>query len=221
MRKWFRDNGLSVALFVLFAVSIGGHAIAGWINNNEERMRDGAAALAFASYLSSGAFVSSVFENWESEFLQMGTYVMLTAYLFQRGSPESKDPDKPAPQDRDPRLDADKADAPWPVRAGGVIRTLYAHSLGLGLVILFLASFVLHLLGSASDAADKAIERGEPPPTVLDHLGSAQFWFESFQNWQSEFLSTGLLIVLAIFLRERGSPESKPVGAPHSQTGTD
>jgi uncharacterized protein DUF6766 len=221
MRKWLRDNGLSVALFLLFAVSIGGHACAGWINNNEERIRDGAPALAFASYLTSGAFVSSVFENWESEFLQMGTYVILTAYLFQRGSPESKDPDTSAPQDRDPKLDAGKKDAPWPVRAGGLVRTLYAHSLGLGLIILFATSFVLHLFGSASDAAEKAIELGRPPPTVLQHLASSQFWFESFQNWQSEFLSTGLLIVLSIYLRERGSPESKPVGALHGQTGTD
>jgi hypothetical protein len=220
-RNWLRDNGLSVALFLLFAISIGGHALAGWINNNEERVRDGAPALELASYLGSGAFVSSVFENWESEFLQMGTYVMLTAYLFQRGSPESKDPDKAAPQDRDPKLDANNRNAPWPVRAGKIVRTLYAHSLGLGLLLLFGISFVLHLLGSASDAAERAIEIGEAPPTVLDHLGSSQFWFESFQNWQSEFLSTGLLIVLSIFLRERGSPESKPVGAPHSKTGTD
>lgn len=221
MRRWLRDNGLSVTLLLLFAISIAGHGLTGWLNNNEERLRDGAPALALGAYLTSDSFVSSVFENWESEFLQMGTYVILTAYLFQRGSPESRDPDKPAPQDRDPKLDRDKPDAPWPVRAGGFIRTLYAHSLGLCLILLFALSFALHLFGSAGDAAEKAVERGEPPPTVLDHLGSAQFWFESFQNWQSEFLSTGLLIVLSIYLRERGSPESKPVGAPNSQTGTD
>lgn len=221
MRRWLRDNSLSLALFLLFSISISGHALAGWVNNNEDRLRDGASALTFAAYLTSSSFASSVFENWESEFLQMGTYVVLTAYLFQRGSPESKDPDKPAPQDRDPKLDEHKSDAPWPVRAGGFIRTLYAHSLGLALILLFLLSFIAHLLGSAGHAAEKAIERGEPPPTVLDHLGSAQFWFESFQNWQSEFLSTGLLIVLSIFLRERGSPESKAVGAPHGETGAD
>ena len=221
MRRWLRDNGLSIALILLFAASIAGHGLSGWIHENEERLREGAPALDLARYLVSDSFISSVFENWESEFLQMGAYVMLTAYLFQRGSPESKDPDKPAPQDRDPKLDAHKADAPWPVRAGGVIRILYAHSLGLGLLILFAVSFVLHLIGSAGDAAEKAVERGEPAPTLLQHLGSAQFWFESFQNWQSEFLSTALLIILAIFLRERGSPESKPVGAPHSQTGND
>jgi hypothetical protein len=162
-----------------------------------------------------------VFENWESEFLQMGSYVCLTAYHFQRGSPESKDPDKKAPQDRDPKLDADKPDAPWPVRAGTLARTVYSHSLGLALFALFIASFVLHLMGSADDAAEEARAAGQPVPTILEHLGSATFWFESFQNWQSEFLSTAILIVLAIFLRERGSPESKAVGAPNSKTGND
>ncbi len=219
--KQLRDNGLSIVLLLLFALAIVGHGWAGWISENEDRMREGLPVLQLASYLASGAFISSVFENWESEFLQMGAYVCLTAYLFQRGSPESKDPDATASQDRDPRLDANKPDAPWPVRAGGVARLIYSHSLGLTLFGLFAASFALHLAGSAENAAEDARATGEPAPTFLEHLHSASFWFESFQNWQSEFLSTALLIVLAIFLRERGSPESKPVGAPHSQTGTD
>jgi hypothetical protein len=218
---WLRDNGLSLTLFALFAVSIVGHGWAGWIANNEELIRDGITPLTLGAYLQGGKFVSTVFENWESEFLQMWAYVMLTAYLFQRGSPESKDPDEAAPQDRDPKLDVNKANAPWPVRAGRMARGLYAHSLGWALLILFVASFALHWINSTRDAADEAIRHGDVPPTLMQHLGSAQLWFESFQNWQSEFLSTFVLIVLAIFLREKGSPESKPVGAPHSKTGTD
>jgi hypothetical protein len=221
MRKALRDNGLSIVLFALFGLAIIGHAWSGWLSQNEERLREGLSEVPLAAYLASGPFISSVFENWESEFLQMGCYVCLTAYLFQRGSPESKDPDKKAPQDRDPKLDAGKADAPWPVRAGGVARAIYSHSLGIALFLLFVVSFVLHLMGSAEDAAMEASAAGEAAPTILDHLGSAAFWFESFQNWQSEFLSTAILIVLAISLRERGSPESKPVAAPNSQTGTD
>lgn len=217
--RWLRNNGLSIALFALFGLSVIGHAWAGWIANNEELIRDGAPPLAFWPYLTSGAFNSSLFENWESEFLQMWAYVMLTAYLFQRGSPESKDPEEAAPQDRDPRADQNKGDAPWPVRVGGLARAVYSHSLGLSLLLLFVASFCLHWINSARHAEDEALLRGESPPTWLEHLGSAELWFESFQNWQSEFLSTAVLIVLAIFLRERGSPESKPVGAPHSQTG--
>jgi hypothetical protein len=218
--RWLRDNGLSLTLFLLFAISIVGHAWSGWIAHNEELVRDGALTLSLGAYLKGGEFVSSVFENWESEFLQMWTYVMLTAYLYQRGSPESKDPDEKAAQDRDPKLDRNKSDAPWPVRAGGFARAVYAHSLGWALMALFLASFVLHWLNSTRDAADEAIRNGEAASTIIQHLLSAELWFESFQNWQSEFLSTAVLIVLAIFLREKGSPESKPVGAPHGETGT-
>jgi hypothetical protein len=221
MKKMLRDNGLSIVLLMLFGLAITGHAWAGWMSQNGDRMREGLPALALSAYLASGPFISSVFENWESEFLQMGSYVCLTAYLFQRGSPESKDPDKKAPQDRDPKLDAEKPDAPWPVRAGALARVGYSHSLGLVLFGLFGASFVLHLVGSADDAAEEARAAGEEIPSILDHLGSATFWFESFQNWQSEFLSTAVLIVLAVFLRERGSPESKPVAASNSKTGND
>ncbi len=219
MRIWLRDNSLSIALAVLFAASLTGHILAGYAAQNETRLEHGQAAILIGQYLAGGPFLSSLFENWESEFLQMGAYVTLTAYLFQRGSPESKDPDAAAPQDRDPALDARKTGAPWPVRAGGLARTLYAHSLGLALFLLFALSFTLHWINSTRAAAEEAIQHGQPPPGLMEHLGDAGFWFESFQNWQSEFLSTGVLIVLAIFLRERGSPESKPVAAPHSQTG--
>ena len=218
---WLRDNGLSIALFALFALSLIGHGWAGWLAHNEELLRDGLAPQTLGAFLGGGEFSSTLFENWESEFLQMWAFVMLTAYLFQRGSPESKDPDEPAPQDRDPKSDKNKSDAPWPVRAGGMARTIYAHSLGWALLVLFIASFTLHWFNSTRHAAEEAVREGEPPPTLLEHLASAQLWFESFQNWQSEFLSTAVLIVLAIYLREKGSPESKPVGAPHSQTGAE
>lgn len=219
--RWLRDNSFSIALFALFALSVIGHGWSGWIAHNEELIRDHVAPLTLMAYLSGGAFNSTLFENWESEFLQMAAYVVLTAYLFQRGSPESKDPDKGAPQDRDPRIGQNNADAPWPVRIGGFARVAYAHSLGFALAFLFFASFMLHWINSTREAADEAMRNSETPPTLLEHLGSAQLWFESFQNWQSEFLSTAVLIVLAIFLRERGSPESKPVAAPHSRTGSD
>lgn len=172
------------------------------------------------AFLTSGSFLSAVFENWESEFLQMWAYVVLTAYLFQRGSPESKDPDKPAPQDRDPALDADDPHAPAAVRRGGLVARIYAHSLGLAMLTLFLLSWMLHWVNSARSQVQEALEHGKPPPTLIEHLTTPQFWFESFQNWQSEFLSTAVLVVLAIWLREKGSPESKPVSAPHPQTGS-
>jgi hypothetical protein len=176
--------------------------------------------MGLVSYALSGHFLSAIFENWESEFLQMSAYVMLTAILFQRGSAESKDPDEPASQDQDPKDRQTAGDVPWPVRVGGVARTLYSYSLGIALALLFALSFVLHLRYSAEDANAEAVMHGQPPVSLLDHLGSAQFWFESLQNWQSEFLSTAVLVVLSIYLRSKGSPESKPVAAPHSETGS-
>jgi len=219
MKGWVKDNGLTLALLALFSISLVGQMLTGWSAENNERELHGLAPAGLAAYLASGEFLSALFENWESEFLQMWAYVMLTAYLFQRGSPESKDPDETTPQDRDPAHDASKPDAPWPVRIGGAARAAYAHSLGWTLLALFAASFLLHWVNSARKAADDALRHGEAPVGLIAYLGDPGFWFESFQNWQSEFLSTAVLIVLAIFLRERGSPESKAVGDPHHKTG--
>lgn len=216
-----RANGLTIALFLLFAGSLIGQVVTGWGAENVELQSHGRSGLNLLAYLRSGAFLSSLFENWESEFLQMWVFVMLTAYLFQKGSPESKPLDDEAPQDRDPALDARKAGAPWPVRVGGLARALYSHSLGLALLMLFLASFMLHLVNSARLANSENALHGSAAVSIVAHLAAPEFWFESFQNWQSEFLSTAVLIVLAIFLRERGSPESKPVASPNSATGTD
>jgi hypothetical protein len=219
--KWLRDNGLTLALTALFVLSVVGQGWAGWLAEAEEQTRHGQTAPELFDYLESGALLSALFENWESEFLQMWAFVMLTAYLIQKGSPESRKPDEENPQDRDPRLDENKPDAPWPVRLGGVARAVYSHSLGFALLALFIGSFVLHWINSARHAAEEAQAHGEALPGLVERLAEAEFWFESFQNWQSEFLSTAVLIVLAIFLRERHSPESKPVGEAHAKTGTD
>jgi hypothetical protein len=219
MGRFLRNNGLTIVLLLLFAASVVGMALTGLATFNEERVKDGYASLGLAQYLISGQFMSALYENWESEFLQMGTYVVLTAYLYQRGSPESRDLEGRVEQDRDPSRDRNKPDAPWPVRVGGVATKVYAHSLGAALFLLFAISFALHWINSARAQAEEAVLRGETPQHFIAYLGDAQLWFESFQNWQSEFLSTAVLVVLAIFLREKGSPESKAVGDPHGKTG--
>jgi hypothetical protein len=219
MGQWLRNNGLTIALLALFSASLCGQVFAGFGAENAERAQHGQGALGIWIYLAGGQFLSALFENWESEFLQMWAYVMLTAYLFQRGSPESKDPDEDSPQDRDPSLEPSVSAAPWPARRGGLALRLYSHSLGMVLLALFMVSFVLHWINSARHAADEALAHGAKAPSLAGHLSDPQFWFESFQNWQSEFLSTAVLILLAIWLRERGSPESKAVSDPHQKTG--
>ena len=218
MAKLFKDNGLTIALLTLFLVSIVGQWIAGWHVENEELLRHGRDSISLGAYTLDPSFVSSVFENWESEFLQMSAYVVLTAMLVQRGSAESRDPDEP-PRDSDLKGQSHKRGAPKILRAGRLARALYARSLGIALFTLFLISFVLHWQGSAAAAAEEAEQHGEKAVGALAYLGDPQLWFESFQNWQSEFLSTAVLIVLSIWLRQRESPESKAVAAPNESTG--
>jgi hypothetical protein len=216
--RLLKDNSLTIILMLLFAGSIVGQWLTGWHVALQDAARHSQSEMSLASYSSSPEFLSSVFENWESEFLQMSAYVVLTAFLIQRGSSESKDPDGPS-RDEDLAQQAVKPGAPAILRWGPFARELYARSLGIALGVLFLLSFVMHWTQSARAAAQEALEHGEIAPTVIGYLADPQLWFESFQNWQSEFLSTAVLVVLSIFLRQRESPESKPVAAPHRQTG--
>ena len=219
MAKLFRNNGLTIVLMLLFLVSILGQWIAGWQVQNEELKRHGKELLSLGAYAVDPEFLSSVFENWESEFLQMSAYVVLTAMLIQRGSAESRDPDDP-PRDRDLEIQARRnPGSPRILLAGASARWLYAHSLGLALFGLFLLSFLMHWWNSAKSAAEEALQHGDAPLGPFAYLGDPQLWFESFQNWQSEFLSTAVLVVLSIWLRQRESPESKAVAAPHEATG--
>ncbi len=149
----------------------------------------------------------------------MAAYVVFTISLRQKGSAESKKLEGRQKVDADPRLVKDKKNASWPVRRGGFVLTLYEHSLGIAFGLLFLLSFVAHALGGAADYSQEQLLHGGAPVSMLEYLVTSRFWFESFQNWQSEFLAILSMVVLSIFLRQRGSPESKPVDAPHSQTG--
>jgi hypothetical protein len=220
MRKIWRENGLSITLFALFLVFLVGQGITGWLEENHDLEQHGRPAIELTEYLTSGSFVEVTAENWESEFLQMFVYVLFTVFLFQRGSSESKSPDKPEAVDRDPRKSRNKRDAPGPVRVGGLTLRLYENSLSLAFLLLFLISFTLHALGGTAQFNEENQLHGEASITVWEYLGTSRFWYESFQNWQSEFLAIGSMVVLSIFLRQRGSPESKPVDSPHSETGS-
>ena len=217
MRRFLRDNSLSITMFGLFVVFVTAQSVAGLFDYNSTQMEHRRQPVGYVQYLRSGDFVESVFENWESEFLQMGSYVVLTAYLYQRGSAESKDPDA---EDPDADYGEDRADPPWPVRRGGLALKIYENSLGIALLAIFVFSFALHAIGGAAAYSQEQVEHGEAPVSTLQYLGTSRMWFESFQNWQSEFLAIGAMVVLSIYLRQRGSPESKPVAAPHAKTGS-
>jgi hypothetical protein len=221
-QAFLRRNGLSITVGLLFLVFMAAQAESGFRLFNADRVDHGFDPVSRGAYLGSGHFVEATAENWESEFLQMMAYVLFTAFLFQRGSSESKNPDKAEEVDRDPRLARGKrlADAPWPVRRGGWALRVYEYSLSLAFLALFGISFALHAVGGARAHNEELALHGEMPIPLLEYVASSRFWFESFQNWQSEFLSLVAMVVLSIYLRQRGSPESKPVDAPHSQTGS-
>ncbi len=222
MKRFLRDNGLTVVMLTLFALSLAGQILTGHSQYNDDQSEHAQPTVGLAEYLTTGHFVEATFENWESEFLQMGMYVLLTVKLRQRGSTESKPIDEPSPVDEDPAKHRDSPDAPWPVRRGGLWLELYKRSLGLAFFVLFAAAFLLHALtGSREYNNEQAAAGSTDRVSTWGYFGRAQFWFESLQNWQSEFLAVLAIVVLTIFLRQHGSPESKPVHAPHSQTGID
>jgi hypothetical protein len=219
MKHFLRDNGLSLVMFGLFVFFLIAQSITGLGVYNDDQHEHGGATISYPEYLHTGHFVEATFENWESEYLQMGAYVLFTVFLFQRGSSESKDPDKEEAVDEDPRQAQDRPDVPGPVRGGGLALKLYEYSLSIAFLLLFLFSFGLHAIGGAREYSQEQLAHGGRAVSTMEFLRTSEFWFQSFQNWQSEFLAVFSIVVLSIFLRQRGSPESKPVAAPHSKTG--
>jgi hypothetical protein len=224
VRRFFHENGLSIAAFSLFLACLIGQFVSGLHEYNSDQQEHQQPTVNAADYVRSGHFIETTFENWESEFLQMAAFVVLTAMLRQKGSPESKKLDGKEEVDEDPRAalrsPRKRAEAPWPVLRGGIVLKVYEHSLSLALGLLFVMSFTMHAIGGASNYNEEQVVHGGETVSTLAYIGTWRFWFESFQNWQSEFLAVGALFVLTIWLRERGSSQSKPVASPHSETGT-
>jgi hypothetical protein len=215
--KWFKNNSLSIVFLVMFLLSLVAQTLTGWSDHNKERKEDGQPVVSLNAYLNSGHFIQATFENWESEFLQMALFVVLTISLRQKGSSESKKIDEEEEVDREPS--PARKDAPWPVKKGGWILKLYNNSLSIVFFLLFLVSFVLHLYGSLKDENEELARKNLPPESISNYIADSRFWFESFQNWQSEFLSVFSIVVFSIYLRQKGSPQSKPVDAPNDETG--
>lgn len=206
MRRFLRNNGLSLTLGGVFWIFWCGQAWSGWLVYNEDKALHGGKAIPISKYLATGHFWQATCENWESEFLQMGSYVILTAFLFQKGSAESNDPDEPS---------NDGVDSSRGVRRG----FFYRNSLSLALCGLFVVSFAIHVYGSLVEFNDERAEHRIPGESLWNYMSSSELWFQSFQNWQSEYLAVLMLVILTIFLRQEGSPESKSINDPNSKTG--
>ena len=220
MKRWIKNNSLSIVMLGLFAAIILGQSLVGMRNYNEDQQEHKQPTVSYVQYIKSGDFVESVFENWESEFLQMGSFVVLTVYLRQKGSPESKKLEGYEAEDAKPKRTVNK-NSPWPVRHGGVVLKIYEHSLSLAFLLLFIMSFSLHAYGGARAVCQDNLAHGQTEcPSTIGYVETSQFWFESLQNWQSEFLAVGAIVFLAVYLREKGSPESKPVSTPHHEHGS-
>jgi hypothetical protein len=213
--SWIHDRALTLVLMAMFLIFLAGQYVTGYWEYNDSQREHQQAEISLAAYAGTGHWWEAVFENWESEFLQMAVFVLLTTILVQKGSPESRRAHSKELVDADPRDFTDRPDVPWPVKRGGWILKLYENSLGLAFVFLFLISWVGHAFGGFAEYSGDQIEHGNPRPQFIDYLTSSRFWFESFQNWQSEFFSIAAMVWLAVYLRQRGSPESKPVHASH------
>jgi hypothetical protein len=205
VRQFLRDNSLSAVALGVFLLTLLGQSIAGLHAYNDDRRDYGEPPVSYWVYLGAGHFIEGVAENWESAFLELTVFVWLGKYLRQKGSAESRDP-----RDRRP--------VPRYLREQGVRRFLRAHSLSLTLAVLFLLSLSLHAWGGSRKYSENQLAHRQPPASFLAYFLTSSFWFESLQNWQSEFLSVGAIALLSIFLREAGSPQSKPVDAPDKQT---
>ena len=219
LRRFLFDNALTIVAFSFFLVSMVGLALAGRRAYNADQRAHGQATVNVAGYLRTGAFMEATGENWESAFLQMGVFVLLTRFLYQRGSSESKRIEEPEAVDEDPRDASITPDTPWPVRRGGMWLAVYRNSLGAVTWLMFTLAFALHAAGGAAKYNENQRAHGGATVSTVGYVETSQFWFESFQNWQSEFFSVGVLALMTIWLRQQGSPQSKPVAAPNHDTG--
>jgi hypothetical protein len=219
--RFLRNNALSLAFGGLFLVTLVGQAVSGVADFNAQQIADGLEPVGFLDYVTSSSFAVDVMENWQSEYLQFLLFIFATVWLVQKGSSESKDPGEEGTEsDRDQRLgEHASVDSPAWARAGGWRTTLFSRSLGLLMGTLFLLTWVASAVAGWAAFNSEQLGQRQDPVGFVGYLGEADFWNRSFQNWQSEMLAVGSMAIFAVYLRQRGSPESKPVGVAHADTG--
>ncbi len=223
MRTFVRNNAIGLVFGLLFLIVLVLQAFAGLAQFNQQQVAGGLPEISLLRYLTSASFGTDVAENWQSEYLQFFAYTVLTVWLLQRGSPESKSLDKAGQEsDEDQQVGAFAGpDSPKWVRAGGWRTRVYANSLGLMMGAIFLGSWLAQsIAGVAAFNEEQLSDRQDPVPWG-QYLLEPDFWNRTLQNWQSELLAVASIAILAIYLRQRGSPQSKPVGSPHDATGVE
>jgi hypothetical protein len=217
---FLRDNSLTLGFLLLFFAALAGQALAGQRLYNDEQRQHHEHTVGLVDFLTSSRFAVEVTENWQSEFLQFSLYIVATIWLVQRGSSESKPPGQEGGGDDEKERVGEHADEDSPLwaRIGGLRTTIYSNSLALLFAVLFFASWFAQALSGWRDYNAEQQSHGDVVVSWLTYLHQPDFWDRTLQNWQSEFLAVGAMAIFAVFLRQRGSPESKAVGAPHSQT---
>jgi hypothetical protein len=223
MRRFLKHNGLSVFFLVLFLAALGFQAVAGHADFNEDQDRHGNPHMSFGRYVVSSEFGTAVLENWQSEYLQFTLFILTTVWLLQRGSPESKELGKAGLGSDEEQKVGPHADPKSPVwaKVDDIRRRIYENSLLIVMAAIWLASWFAQSVTGVSEYNSERLDHHQLPVSWIDYLGRPDFWEKTLQNWQSEFLAVGSMAILAVYLRQRGSPESKPVGAPHDATGVE
>ncbi|HKO39485.1 MAG TPA: DUF6766 family protein [Solirubrobacterales bacterium] len=221
-KKFVKENSLSLFFLAIFLLALIGQAIAGHSLYNQEALAHEEETIGFWRYLTSSSFGNAVMENWQSEYLQFALFALATVWLLQKGSPESKELDKAGTEsDKEQKIGRwANEDSPRWARLGGIRTAVYSNSLIIAMSLVFLGSWFAQSVTGWTEFNSEQSDHSEPRLSWLGYVGSSQFWEATFQNWQSEFLAVGSFAVLVVYLRQRGSPESKPVGAPvHDATG--
>ncbi|HEV7774202.1 MAG TPA: DUF6766 family protein [Conexibacter sp.] len=223
MRRFAKDNGLSLAFGALFLIALALQSIAGWHEHNAQELAHRADPATWIAYVTSADFGVAVLENWQSEYLQFTLFILVTVWLVQRGSPESKEPGKEGTEsDRDQKIGSHaNEDSPLWARVGGLRTSVFSNSLLLLMTTLWLASWLGQSLTGVVVFNEEQAQHGEGAISWAEYLTRADFWERTLQNWQSELLAVGSMAIFAVYLRQRGSPESKPVGASHAATGVE
>jgi hypothetical protein len=219
--KLLRENSLGLFFGLIFLLALIGQAVAGWTAFNDEQVAESLGRVSLASYLTSASFAADVAENWQSEYLQFLLYIVATVWLLQRGSPESKELGKSGLEsDEEQRIKAHATStSPGWARVGGLRTVVFSWSLSVVMAVIFLGSWLAQSIAGRAAFNETRLQRLQDPVSWTSYLMNADFWSRTLQNWQSEFLAVGSMAVLSIYLRQRGSPESKPVGAAHGSTG--